>query len=121
ADDIFYCGIEPDFNVLPLIMKHFKDRYADQKWIIYDLKSGYGLFYDLDNVEEISMEIKHRQHLNATNDDLLSEKEGLYELAWKDYLKSTNIEARKNTRLHVKHVPKRYGKYLSEKHPDYNI
>ncbi|MBC7567958.1 MAG: TIGR03915 family putative DNA repair protein, partial [Pedobacter sp.] len=42
ADGMFYCGIDPDFNVIPLIMKHFKDRYADQKWVIYDLKRHYG-------------------------------------------------------------------------------
>ena len=46
-DEIYFAKIDPDFNVLPLIRKHFKDRYADQKWMIYDLRRHYGLFYDL--------------------------------------------------------------------------
>ena len=33
----------------------------------------------------------------------------------KNYFKSTNIVARKNTKLHTQHVPKRYWKYLTEK------
>lgn len=44
---IYFAAIEPDFNVLPLINSHFKSRYADQKWIIYDLKRNFGIAYDL--------------------------------------------------------------------------
>lgn len=114
ADDIFYCGIDPDYNVLPLIVNHFKNRYADQKWIIYDVKRHYGLFYDLYKVEEISIEAP-LANLKQPASNLLNEKEQLYANLWKDYFKSTNIESRKNTKLHVQHVPKRYWKYLTEK------
>lgn len=115
ADGIFYCGIDPDFNVLPLLMKHFKDRYADQQWIIYDIKRNWGLYYDLDKVEEINIDFAARQKPIQAATHTLSEKEGLYAMLWRDYFKSTNIPARKNTRLHIQHVPKRYWKYLTEK------
>ena len=115
ADGIFYCGIDPDFNVLPLIMKHFKDRYADQQWIIYDIKRHYGLYYDLEKVEEINISFNEQKAMLQPAEHTLSEKEGLYAVLWKDYFKSVNIPARKNTKLHVQHVPKRYWKYLTEK------
>ncbi|MCD0487050.1 TIGR03915 family putative DNA repair protein [Pedobacter sp. MC2016-14] len=115
ADGIFYCGIEPDFNVLPLILNHFQKRYADQRWIIYDLKRHYGLYYNLDLVEEIRMEISEERNLNKPSANRDSEKESLYSILWKDYFKSTNITSRKNTKLHLQHVPKRYWKYLTEK------
>jgi probable DNA metabolism protein len=114
ADGIFYCGIDPDFNVLPLIVNHFKNRYTDQKWIIYDLKRHYGLFYDLYKVEEIKLDAP-LANLKQPASNSLNEKEELYANLWKDYFKSTNIESRKNTKLHVQHVPKRYWKYLTEK------
>lgn len=114
ADGIFYCGIDPDFNVLPLIINHFKNRYADQKWIIYDLRRHYGLFYDLDKVEEIKIDAP-LANLKHPTSNALNEKEELYANLWKNYFKSTNIESRKNTKLHVQHVPKRYWKYLTEK------
>ncbi|MFP5079076.1 TIGR03915 family putative DNA repair protein [Pedobacter sp. JCM 36344] len=115
ADGMFYCGIDPDFNVIPLIMKHFKDRYADQKWVIYDLKRHYGIFYDLEKIEEIYLSKEDQRKLNDPQTDLVSEKEGMYSDLWINYFKSTNIVARKNRKLHMQHVPKRYWKYLTEK------
>ncbi len=114
TDGIFYCGIDPDFNVLPLILNHFKNRYADQKWVIYDINRHYGLFYDLEKVDEITLDLNKRE-LKQPLPTSLNEKEQLYAHLWKDYFKSTNIVSRKNTKLHVKHVPKRYWKYLTEK------
>lgn len=117
ADGIFYAGVEPDFNVLPLIANFFKNRYADQRWIIYDLKRKFGLYYDLQQVTEICLdyapEMKSGQEFLP--DNALQDKEGLYALLWNDYFKSTNILARKNMKLHLRHVPKRYWKFLTEK------
>lgn len=42
--------------------------------------------------------------------------ETLYQTLWKDYFKHVNIIERKNTKLHVQHVTKRYWKHLTEKH-----
>ena len=112
---MFYASIEPDFNVLPLISKHFKNRYADQQWIIYDLKRKYGLYYDLDTVAEITLDFADEIDCKTPQAIVMDEKEELYRVLWKDYFKSANIVSRKNTRLHVKHVPKRYWKYLTEK------
>ncbi|MEJ5993545.1 TIGR03915 family putative DNA repair protein [Pedobacter sp. Du54] len=112
-DGIFYCGIDPDFNVLPLIVKHFKDRYADQHWLVYDIKRKYGLYYNLKTVEEVNMDFSDFAKNNPSL--VMAPKEKLYSVLWRDYFKSTNIVSRKNTKLHVKHVPKRYWKYLTEK------
>lgn len=109
TDGVYYATIEPDFNVLPLIADFFQKRFADQKWIIYDRKRGYGLYYDLYNVEEISFET-----IPDTN-DVLHDGELLYTNLWNDYFRSTNIPARKNMKLHIRHVPRRYWKLLTEK------
>ncbi|MFN0292934.1 TIGR03915 family putative DNA repair protein [Pedobacter helvus] len=114
ADGMFYCGIDPDFNVIPLLVNHFKNRYADQQWIIYDIKRHYGIYYNLQTVEEIKIDID-KSLMKKANQHLLDEQETLYADLWKDYFKSTNIVARKNTKLHTQHVPKRYWKYLTEK------
>lgn len=118
-DGIFYAPIEPDYNVLPLISSFFKNRFADQKWIIYDLKRHYGLFYDLEKVEEIKLDYQPIVKSSPMNlpGEVLQEKQELYALLWNDYFKSTNIPARKNMKLHIQHVPKRYWKYLTEKKP----
>ena len=117
-DHIFFANIEPDFNVLPLIQKHFKRRYADQKWMIYDIKRHYGLFYDLEKVEIIDMDFPTNFDFTKTDSEYFSEQEFEFQKLWQDYFKATNIESRKNMKLHIRHVPKRYWKYLSEKQPE---
>lgn len=115
ADGIYYCGIDPDFNVIPLIQNHFKNRYADQQWIIYDLKRKYGVFYNLKELQEIQLDLKPGIKAGLLPASQNTDRESLYAVLWQDYFKSTNIPARKNTVLHVRHVPRRYWKYLTEK------
>lgn len=112
-DDIYYAVIEPDFNVIPLLVSHFEKRYADQKWLIYDLKRRYGIFYDLERVEEVSLELSDDAQSNSGS--VFCESEANYQTLWKDYFKHVNITERKNTKLHLQHVPKRYWKHLTEK------
>lgn len=119
SDGIFYATIEPDFDVLPLISNHFKNRYADQKWLIFDTKRHYGIFYDLNYVQTLEIQnntpgVNHT-HLPATLEIEWDETEKEFQNLWKNYFKSTNIQSRKNTKLHLQQVPKRYWKYLVEK------
>ncbi len=116
-DGLYFSNIAPDFNVLPLIAKHFKSRYADQKWVIYDIKRKYGLYYNLEEVETIVMDFPKEFDFTKTSEDFFAEEELAFQELWQNYFKSTNIESRKNMLLHVRHVPKRYWKYLSEKQP----
>lgn len=113
-DGTFYASIEPDFNVLPLLIRHFKNRYADQRWIIYDMQRKYGLYYDLHDVQYITFDFTAPPE-GSNLSSACTEDEGLYQSLWKNYFKSANIPARKNTKLHLMHVPRRYWKHLTEK------
>lgn len=114
-DGIYFANIEPDFDVLPLISKHFRSRYADQQWMIYDVKRKYGIFYDLNSVEIVSLDMKEVYANSIRKNDTFSGVEYDYQDLWNNYFKSTNIKSRINRKLHTQHVPKRYWKYLSEK------
>lgn len=113
-DSSFYAHIAPDFDVLPLIVPHFKNRYSSQKWMIYDLHRNYGIFYDLQQIDFFIPDKQMKKNLHDPS-SLLHEKERNYELLWKNYFDSTNIKERKNKKLHLQHLPKRYWKYLTEK------
>ncbi|MEI7486774.1 MAG: TIGR03915 family putative DNA repair protein [Chryseobacterium sp.] len=111
-DEVFFAKIDPYFNVLPLIRKHFKDRYQDQKWMIYDLKRNYGILYDLENCDFFYPDEK--LDLNKYQQKFHDE-ETQYQTLWQRYFTKTNIVERKNLKLHIQHVPRRYWKYLTEK------
>ena len=115
-EGIFYAAIEPDFNVLPLIGDHFERRYADQRWVIFDTKRHYGIYYDLTEVQFVTLD---NPVFNLNSGDLkpeiVDDAEKIYQALWENYFHSVNIKERKNTKLHLRHVPKRYWKYLIEK------
>ncbi|GEO07771.1 TIGR03915 family putative DNA repair protein [Segetibacter aerophilus] len=116
ADNLYYAICQPDFNVLPLIQKHFKERYADQRWLIYDSSRNYGIYYNLSVVENVVMSFDEQTNKGKNIEIITDEKEELYQRLWQQYFASVNIAARKNMKLHIQHMPKRYWKFLPEKH-----
>lgn len=115
-DGTFFAAFEPDHNALPLTINHFKDRFADQKWILYDIKRQYGYYYDLETVTEISFDGKQRHLITGMLDEsLMAKDEKLFQNMWKTYFKSIAIKERMNPKLHRQHMPVRYWKYLTEK------
>jgi probable DNA metabolism protein len=117
TDSLYYAVCQPDSNVLPIIEKHFKNRYADQKWLIYDSKRKYGIYYDLNTVETVNLTFNEATNEGKNLQVILDETELLYQQLWQQYFSSINIAARKNTKLHIQHMPRRYWKYLPEKQP----
>lgn len=121
GDDLFYAIIEPDYDVLPLLAEHFARRYADQQWLIYDVKRKKGIYYNGELVEDVT--IQFAEGVNSSKDiaAIYAPGEQLYQQLWQQYFKSVNIAARKNTKLHIQHMPRRYWKYLTEKAPGAKI
>ncbi|MCE4563414.1 TIGR03915 family putative DNA repair protein [Maribellus sp. CM-23] len=115
-DGMFFCGIEPKFDVLPLVVTHYQKRFADQRWLIYDLQRNYGVYYDKNEVKEVEISKKQFNAFNGqVKQALLDEGEDFYQKLWRSYFKHINIEERKNLRLQLQHMPRRFWKYLPEK------
>ena len=115
ADDLYFSIIEPDFNVLPIIAPHFESRYADQRWLIYDAKRKYGIYYDLQQTTEVQLNFNADVAQGNNIASVYTDDEEMYQQLWQQYFKSVNIAARKNTKLHIQHMPRRYWKFLPEK------
>ena len=112
----YYASFAPMYDVLPLCIPHFRDRYADQSWIIYDLKRNYGFHYDLKTVSRVVFdELKVNSQNGQLHSSLLAEDEILFQKLWKQYYRSICIQERKNDKVHRQLLPKRFWKYLPEK------
>lgn len=116
ADGIYFAPVTPRYNVLSLIIPHFKSRYAGQPWIIYDTNRNIGLYYDTHSVSEVSFSQKDLSELKLgkLSDEKLSEEEALFQKMWREYFKSITIKERINLKLQRQHMPQRYWKYLTE-------
>lgn len=114
-DQLYYAIIEPDCDVLPLISAHFESRYADQRWLIYDARRTYGIYYDLETVSMVRVDFHPRGRITSgLVTEISDEREEFYQELWRRYFKSVTIDARKNLRLQLQHMPKRYWKHLTE-------
>ncbi len=114
-ENIYFALISPRSNVLPLVTEHFMDRFSDQRWAIYDESRGYGYFYDLRKIAEISLNDNNAVINGKLDDALLKEDEALYQRLWKNYFTALNIKERSNPKLHRRHMPQRFWKHLTEK------
>jgi len=111
-DGLFIALVNPDFNVLPLLPPHFTQRYPAFRWLIYDTKRRYGLYYEPNQYRFMTLATAQQQTLSER---LLTTSEKDYQHLWQTYFRSVDIPERRNLKLHLQHVPKRYWKYLIEK------
>jgi len=57
VNDIKYNIIEPNYNILPLLKEYLLQKYAKQKWIVYDIRRNKGLFYNLQEIKDIQLDL----------------------------------------------------------------
>ncbi|HEU4470537.1 MAG TPA: TIGR03915 family putative DNA repair protein [Flavisolibacter sp.] len=114
-DGLYYAMVEPDYNVLPVITPHFRSRYADQRWLIYDSRRHYGIYYDLETTSEVKLQFSSDASKGKDVSAVYDVAEPGFQQLWQQYFRSVNIAARKNTKLHLQHMPARYWKHLIEK------
>src|SRR5690606_9906491 len=50
---VWYALVDRDFAVVPLLDDHFVRRFADMGWRIFDVRRGYGIAYDGEQVRLI--------------------------------------------------------------------
>lgn len=116
ADGSYYALIDPDFDVIPFLDDHFKRRFADMQWCIFDVRRQYGIRYNgqeivyVDDLGSVLDTNRAQLHEHAL-DDMEKAFQGL----WQVYFTAVNIKARNNEKNHLRQLPKRYWKYLSEK------
>lgn len=116
ADGTYFALIEPKYNVLASAVSYFRDRFADQLWLIYDCRRRFGYYYDLQDVREVAFSEEDALRFSGkAADGLLAADERLFQQLWQTYFHFISIRERANPRLHRKELPVRFWKYLTEK------
>lgn len=117
ADGTYFAATEPMYNVLSLTTDHFRNRFRDQSWLVYDLKRSYGYYYDQKEIIEVRFEEKTEHLVTGMLDkSLMAEDELIFQRMWKTYFQATAIRERLNPKLHRQNMPVRFWKYLIEKY-----
>ncbi len=114
-DGSYFAPIAPKYNALPLAVDYLKERFSEQRWLVYDTRRRYGYLYDNQQVREVAMEDDSHLLEGKLSDEVLAADEKIFQEAWRDYLDALTIRQRLNPRLQRQHMPTRFWKYLTEK------
>ncbi|WP_160671439.1 TIGR03915 family putative DNA repair protein [Clostridium sp. C8-1-8] len=104
----YYASIEPDHNILPIIITHFTNRFSDQNFILHDVKREKAIIYN--RSESIIIDLSKADGFTIEN----SSNDSSFETLWKTFYTAVNIEERKNEKLRRHFMPKRYWSHITE-------
>lgn len=105
-DGVLGAEIEPKNRVLPLLRGHFCARYHNEAFFIYDRTHREALLYS----GGVSRIVPLERFEMAQPD----EEEASYRRLWRRFYDTIAIEARKNERLRMTHMPRRYWGTMTE-------
>lgn len=114
ADGTYFAAVTPEHNALPLALGYFTDRFADQRWMIYDRRRSYGYYYDGHEAREVTVEQDGGRIADKLDDRLMAGDEREFQQLWKSYFRALAIPERINARQQLRMMPRRYWKHLTE-------
>ena len=110
----YFAPVSPRYNALPLAIPYFRDRFRDQRWLVYDITRHYGYYYDLHEVTEITLPDDSHLTSGQLDPSLLAENEELFAQMWRGYISSMAIKERLNAKLQRQHMPRRFWPLMTE-------
>ncbi len=118
TDGTYFALYAPKYDLIHLVTGHFKERFADQTWIVYDSLRNYGVMYDskTDAVDKFTINgAAFNIETRKLEPDAEHPEEDNWQILWRTYFKSMAITGRKNLKLQRNFMPERFWKYLTEK------
>ena len=113
AGGIYFSALAPKYNVLAMMLPHFKDRFAGERWILYDAKRNFGFFHENGAIMDMTLD-----GTTLTNgmlpDELLAQGEAEFQAMWQQYFTVAAITERTNPKLQARCLPRRYWPYMTE-------
>ena len=116
SDASLYARIQPECDVLPLIGEHFASRFSRFRFAIHDVGRSMAVVHE----PGLGLSFHNGFSLQAHSDNLpqagfpVSADEVPIRKAWLKYFRAVSIDARKNEKLQISHMPKKYWKFLPE-------
>ena len=107
SNNYFYASIHPENNVLELLAKHFISRFKNQNFIIHDKNRNKALVYN-------TIEYSIITDFELPSDIQKTKKEIQFENLWKTFFETIAIKERKNSKLQMQYMPKKYWQDLIE-------
>ena len=106
ANGALTAQIEPKNIVLPLIARHFCERYPNEQFLIYDKTHGMALIYQNRKMTICGVDAFYQPDPGA--------EEKRFRELWRLFYETIEIKQRHNPRCRMSHMPKRYWRCMTE-------
>lgn len=112
-DGLLFAEIRPTHQILPLLAPHFADRFSTKRWAIYDGNRHDAVVYENGKISFVSVEQKemHMKYSGGEED---------FRQLWRNYYRHMGIEERRNSKVRMNFIPKKYWGELTEMADPYN-
>ncbi|MCL2810810.1 MAG: TIGR03915 family putative DNA repair protein [Clostridia bacterium] len=107
---MYFAEMEPEHDVLVLVMPHFADRFGQQPFIIHDRTRRLAGVWDMRAWTLVSSETMRLPPPTAD--------EARYQALWRMFYKSIAIKQRINPNLRRQFMPKKFWRYITEMQPE---
>lgn len=107
---VYFAEMEPEHDVLVLVMPHFADRFGQQPFIIHDRTRRLAGVWDLRQWTLHSSETMTLPPPTAS--------EAQYQALWRVFYHSIAIKQRVNPDLRRQFMPKKFWRYITEMQPE---
>jgi len=107
---VYFAEMEPEHDVLVVVMPHFADRFGQQPFIIHDRTRRLAGVWDMREWTLVSSETMRLPPPTAD--------EARYQALWRMFYKSIAIKQRVNPNLRRQHMPKKFWRYITEMQPE---
>jgi len=107
---VFFAEMEPEHDVLVLVMPHFADRFGQQPFIVHDRTRGLAGVW---NMREWVLVNSENMNLPPPTAD-----EAQYQALWRMFYKTIAIKQRVNPNLRRQFMPKKFWRYITEMQPE---
>lgn len=114
---VYYATIAPDYNIVQFLAPHFTARFADQNWLIHDLKRHTGIYYETNRNRCVYLSLLEANlNLDSQISNIVyNQQDNLFQELWNVYFHEIAITERINKKLQRQRIPKRYWKNLVER------
>ncbi|MDO4555986.1 MAG: TIGR03915 family putative DNA repair protein [Lachnospiraceae bacterium] len=107
-DGSLFGRIAPKHNQIPLLARHFADRFPEERWILYDERRKLAAVH----VPEKGFYLLHREIRREETESNYSAEEIQMKNWWNSFFDAIGIDARENRKLQQQMMPLYYQKYM---------
>lgn len=105
-NNVLAAEMEPKNFVLPLLDRHFRERYPEERFLIYDKAHAMALVYQPYRSVVIPVDALEMPQPDA-------EEQAVRQL-WQLFYDTIEVQGRHNPACRMSHMPKRYWQYMTE-------